>query len=73
MPKCPRCEKEIELLSNFYSVERHILVLVGGGVQTQRIWESENIVKGSERYECSFCHEVLFTDGEEADKFLLGR
>lgn len=67
MPKCPSCHKKIDFLDNFQS-----------GVKVWR-FDGDNyssthddFIPDDERndYECPECFEVLFTDEEDARKFL---
>ena len=73
MPKCPKCGKEIVYLRDFSPVwqEYRITVDENGDVHYEFIDNSDPMDTGDE-YECPECGEVLFTDEEEAVKFLRG-
>ena len=72
MPKCPKCGAEIDHLINWSEAEqKFILRLTEKG--TPNYEYVDTVPKDRNEYECPKCHEVLFTDEEEAIKFLRGK
>ncbi len=71
MPKCPKCGKEIDCLRNFQSGENAYDFYVEDGDTHYELdeFQPDNNIND---YECPECSETLFTDEEEARKFLLG-
>ena len=68
MPKCPKCKKEIEQLRNYCQGENvYSLWLEGNDIQYDL---KDFIGRNENEYCCPECHEVIFTDEEEAIKFL---
>ncbi len=66
---CPKCKEEIEHLNNWVSGERKYRF--DGYTYEEEDQYSFGDGK-TEDYECPECSEVLFTDEEEATKFLKG-
>ena len=72
MPKCPKCNAEIEILNNYVSGENRFDFWVEDGEsQTQHEdWIADDKINN---FECPDCHKVLFTDGDDAISFLEGK
>ena len=69
MPKCPKCGKEIDHLRSFLPIY-DLTVDENGKKHYEFIEDSPVAIK--EHYTCPECRTVLFTDEEEAVKFLRG-
>jgi len=74
MPKCPKCGKEIDYLRDFSPVwqEYKMIIDENGDAHYEFVDDSLPIDTIDDEYECPECGEVLFTDEEEAVKFLKG-
>jgi len=66
MPKCPKCNAEIETLTNFVSGEKKFTFDDSGNYEEVDFNECGKV----NDYECPECQEVLFKDEEEALAFL---
>ena len=72
MPKCPKCGAEIDHLHHFgYYLQKADFWIDEDGEPRYDDWDDLGDLKGTPEYECPECGEVLFTDEEEAKKFLL--
>ena len=71
MPKCPKCGKEIDYLREFMSEEFKLTVDENGYVHYDLV--DASVLNRGDEYKCPECGEVLFTDEEEAVKFLKGK
>jgi len=70
MSVCPKCGVEIDHL-NAYSRGETLYTFILDGSGEPRYLKKEVIPScDPDDYECPKCHEVLFTDEEEATKFL---
>ena len=69
MPKCPKCGKEIDRLRSFLPIY-DLTVDENGKEHYEFINYSPVAIK--EHYICLKCRAVLFTDEEDAIKFLRG-
>lgn len=74
MPKCPECGKEITFLRDFSPSWQEFSMTIGadgyGHFENEHnVFPMENEVPGDE-LECPECDQVLFTNVEEAEKFL---
>jgi hypothetical protein len=65
MPKCPKCEAEIDHLINVCSAWKLYRFRADGSYE-----HIDDISGDTSEYECPECHEVLFVDELEAQKFL---
>jgi len=74
MPKCPKCGKEIDYLWNYSAVWEEYKLTIGrdGYEQYEFIDDSAPVDGIDDEYVCPECHEVLFTDEEDAVNFLKG-
>jgi len=74
MPKCPKCGKEIDYLRDFSPVweEYKLTINENGVVHCEFVDGGIPMDDKDDEYECPECHEVLFTDVEDAIKFLKG-
>jgi len=71
MPKCPKCGNEIDELINYSKGwEKHRFWIDSQGYPQYEM--DEFIPDEGNEWECPECNEVLFTDEEEATKFLKG-
>ena len=71
MPKCPKCNEEIEHLVSFLKGEQKDYFKADENAEPEYEWKDfitdyENI-----DFECPECKDVLFTNEEEALKFLI--
>lgn len=79
MPKCPKCETDIDYL-NYYAYELTkacvsiVNVKTVQGIINEELdyyhWDSLGTTKGEVDFECPECSEVLFHTEEEAKEFL---
>jgi len=70
MPKCPKCNSNIDYLVYYgKALEKASLFLSDSKTAEYDNWDTIGIGTTPE-YECPECNEVLFTDEEEAVKFL---
>jgi len=74
MPKCPKCGKEIDYLRDFSPVwQEYKLTIDKNGDADYEFVDNTTSMDFGDIYECPECGEVLFTDEEEAVKFLRGK
>jgi len=73
MPKCPKCEKEIDRLKNLYPVWQELEFKIDeSGNPHYHLVDNAIPMGKDEKYICPECFETLFTTEEEAVKFLKG-
>jgi len=74
MPKCPKCGKEIDYLVDYSPAWQKYEMRIdkNGDAHYEFVDDSLPIDTIDDEYECPECSEVLFTDEEEAVKFLKG-
>ena len=74
MPKCPKCGKEIDYLVDYSPAWQKYEMRIdkNGDAHYEFVDDSLPIDTIDDEYECPECGEVLFTDEEEAVKFLRG-
>ena len=68
MPKCPKCNKEIDHLHDYVKGWKYYQYFAKGD------YDDEGFIPddfADEEYDCPECGETLFTQEEDADKFLL--
>jgi len=65
MPKCPKCGKEIDYLTNFVIEEYKLTIDENGNGYHE-------LVDCDDDYQCPECATILFRDEEKAVKFLKG-
>ena len=63
MPKCPECKEKISHLRCYNEV---------GSDFDGEIYETQDVVMESERYECPECGYLIAKSEKEAKKFLKG-
>jgi len=63
MPKCPKCGKEIDYLTDFILEEYKLTIDENGSAYHE-------LVNDSDEYQCPKCAAILFRDEEDAVKFL---
>jgi hypothetical protein len=71
MPKCPKCNKEIECLKYYQSGEEYSRFSFVNGDENWEDTEFEPDGKTTD-YECPECSEILFHSTEDAINFLKG-
>jgi transcription initiation factor IIE alpha subunit len=70
MPKCPKCNEEIDYLNLFSRIEQR------GRFELDPSGDPQFLVEGTvpdyddDDFECPNCNEVLFHDSDEAEEFL---
>ena len=71
MPKCPKCNDEIDTLNNYQSGENKYKLFIQGKDYhyDEDEFQPNNQVND---YECPHCGEVLFRDEDKAIEFLRG-
>ncbi len=65
---CPKGNAEISWLRKYVSGENYYILDEGGGYEEQE-FQSDGTTND---YECPECSELLFTEGDKAEKFLKG-
>lgn len=72
MPTCPNCGRQIDYLRDFSLVwVEHKLTVENGGANYEFVDNSFPMDTATDEYECPECHKVLFTDADEAVRFLM--
>ena len=73
MPRCPKCEKEIDHLVDFSPVWQEYEMTVGENGDAHYDLVDDSIpMDTDDEYVCPECSEVLFTSEEDAINFLKG-
>jgi hypothetical protein len=71
VPKCPKCEQEIDRLVNWSSsLHKYLFTIDKKGDADYE--ELDEVVGDINDYECPECWEVLFSDEQDAITFLQG-
>lgn len=72
MAKCPKCGKEIDHLRDFSPVWQEFRAFIGkAGLLDFEDTDNECPMDShDDEYECPECAQVLFTNAEQAQKFL---
>ena len=71
MPICPKCKQEIDHLQ-CVMVERHLYEYRFTGIPKVSDYEEIDLLETNpEKYTCPKCHEILFTDEDAANDFLI--
>jgi len=70
MPKCPKCGEDIDYLINYCKKPACFIFEVNEKGYPAYSLESEAENYVDEEYVCPECDEVLFTDEQDAIKFL---
>ena len=72
MPRCPQCDSEIGHLKYYEMVQAYSHFMAGAKYVFQTNIDLDDTDDAKLEYECYVCGEVLFTDEESANAFLLG-
>lgn len=73
MATCPECEKKVDHLRTFSRVEQaYVFKLGSDGMGSYFSTGASYSLDIPDDYECPECANVLFTDEEMAQSFLLG-
>jgi len=73
MSKCPKCGKEIDYLRDFSPMWQEFKMTIDKiGDAHYELVDNSTPMDRDDEYICPECGEVLFTDEEEAVKFLEG-